>query len=262
MNAPAETDGPTVWSAKWRPSEGDYAITCDVDIAPHIGVRPRIHSLRDEVERAAAMALGRLLAERIVSALNDGPSTVKHAVAVCRAHGLEPRPAEEVRASDDLGARVGALEAQMAQGQEAVLDIATTLASIPARVAATCAEVDALNIFRGAHESLIATHERRLDALESRPLVPAYPGQPTQPPTRKLESAPLEIDPPATIGDGFAALAEMQRERDELGRRCGISPDSGTFSTYLGNLTTNGLAEKRGRELFAGSSLFLGGRHA
>lgn len=48
--------------------------------------------------------------------------------------------------------------------------------------------------------------------------------------------------------------------RDELARRVGISSASGTFSDYLSNLRSNGLIEQRGRELFASSSLFLGGR--
>lgn len=48
--------------------------------------------------------------------------------------------------------------------------------------------------------------------------------------------------------------------RDELARRVEISVESGTFSTYLSDLVTNGLAERRGREVVASSSLFLAGR--
>lgn len=47
---------------------------------------------------------------------------------------------------------------------------------------------------------------------------------------------------------------------EDLAHRVGISHESGTFSTYLGNLTSNGLADRRGREIFASSSLFLRGR--
>lgn len=48
--------------------------------------------------------------------------------------------------------------------------------------------------------------------------------------------------------------------RDELAKQVEISVESGTFSTYLGELSNNGLVEKRGRELFASATLFLGGR--
>lgn len=48
--------------------------------------------------------------------------------------------------------------------------------------------------------------------------------------------------------------------RDELAQRVGISAVSGTFSDYLSALRSNGLLDTRGRELFASSSLFLGGR--
>lgn len=60
--------------------------------------------------------------------------------------------------------------------------------------------------------------------------------------------------------DTLVAVHPKGLSRDELGRRVGMSVESGTFSDYLSNLVSNGLAEKRGREVFASGALFLGGR--
>lgn len=46
--------------------------------------------------------------------------------------------------------------------------------------------------------------------------------------------------------------------REELGARVDIEPSGGTFSTYLGTLRRNGLAEVDGDEVVAGEALFLG----
>jgi DNA-binding IclR family transcriptional regulator len=46
--------------------------------------------------------------------------------------------------------------------------------------------------------------------------------------------------------------------RDQLGERAGISTAGGTFSTYLGELTRNGLAERNGEVIFATDILMYG----
>jgi uncharacterized protein len=57
-------------------------------------------------------------------------------------------------------------------------------------------------------------------------------------------------------------IAEYPRgvARAVLAERAELSGNSGTFAKYLGKLVKNGLAERRGGEIVASSTLFVGGR--
>lgn len=67
----------------------------------------------------------------------------------------------------------------------------------------------------------------------------------------------------AKLGGGerrmFDALVEAHPrglDRDELGRRAGYEASGGTFAKYLSTLKSIGVAEVRGREVYAAADLF------